>query len=117
MFSTLLCYVLNPPPEILRVGKRLDVVVQYMVKYRPVEEMRIHVEGILQDVQQLLESRDSLVAPSAFSPVDLLLPLVDSLELSSETTLLNRADRSQCLEIDTESDGESPQGKCPRLSL
>lgn len=117
MFSALLYYVLNASPEIPRLGKRLDIVVQHMVKHKPVEEMRIHVESILPDVQQLLESQDSLVALSAFAPVDPSVPLVDPLELSSETTLLNGADRSRRLEIDTESDRESPQGKRPRLSL
>lgn len=76
----------------------------------------MHVESILPDVQLLLESHDSLVALSTFALVDLSVPQVDPLELSLETTLLNRVDQSQCLEIDTESDSESPRGKRPRLS-
>jgi hypothetical protein len=60
MFSALLCYVIKISPEILRLGKRLDSVVRYLVKHMLVE-MRIHVESTLLGVQRLLESQNDLV--------------------------------------------------------
>jgi hypothetical protein len=121
MFGALICYVINARPEVPRLCKMLDGVARQMVKNKPLKEMKFHVEKILPDIQRLLESQDDLIPLSKFTPVDPLAHQVDPLELSPETTSLNRKDQIQCLRTDgIELDSEGTRWlayKRRRLSL
>jgi hypothetical protein len=100
MFNVLICYVINACPEVPRLCKMLEGVVQQMVKNRPLKEMKFHVENILLEVRRHLESRDDLIPLSKFTLVDPLAHPVDPLNLSPETTSLNQRDQIQCLRTD-----------------
>jgi hypothetical protein len=84
MFKVLVCYVMNSSPETPRLCKMLDGVVRQMIKNRPLEDMKIHVEKILPGIQNLLDRRNDLIPLTTFAPVELLADRIEPLELLLE---------------------------------
>jgi hypothetical protein len=50
MFNVLLCYVINALPEIPRLSRRLDKVVQQIVKYKLSDKLKFDINSILLDI-------------------------------------------------------------------
>lgn len=94
MFDALVCYVFNTYPEIPKLCKMLDEVVHQMVKNQTIEEMRFHIENIVQSIESFLESRGDLMPPSQFTRVDLSMYQADPLE-PFPARLHNRTDLIQ----------------------
>jgi hypothetical protein len=67
-------------------------VVRQMVKNKPLEAVRLHIENIVLEIEIFIENRENMVALARFSPVDLSVDYTDHLDLFSETRPLIRVD-------------------------
>lgn len=72
--------------------------VRQMVKNKPVEAVRSHIDSVAPEIEIFIENRESMVAPARFSLVDLSVDYTDHLDLFSETGLPIGAD--MCLQGD-----------------
>jgi hypothetical protein len=100
MFKVLGCYVINSSTETPRLCKMLDGVVRQMIKNRPLEDMKIHMEKIFPGIQNLLDRQDDLIPLTTFAPVEPLADRIEPLEFPFEKRLPSWKSSTQWRQID-----------------
>ena len=84
IFNVFIYYILNIFLDILRLYKRLDIVIQQIVKDELIEAIRLYIKNIVLEIETFIENRESIVALVRFSLVNLLIDYTNYLNLFLE---------------------------------